>query len=275
MKKITYNKIQAQKDLPFRQKTDNKTRGGKCLVAAGQAEQWGAAILCSEAVARVGAGYTYVYDPKKTFPTLKFPDFLTKYSQKDLSVFHAFALGPGLKNSLLIKNILRQLIKLKASRVVLDAEALNVLAKMKKPFSLPPTWILTPHEGEMARLLNIASSEIKTNREKSLLTLQKKMGCIVLLKGSPSLISDGKSIYRINSGNSALAKAGTGDVLTGIIAGFLSQNVSPLRAACLGTFLHGFIADQWLKKKKDHLSLLATDLLKDLPSSLYRLRGAS
>lgn len=274
MKKTNFTLSKAQKYLPVRRKTDNKTRGGKCLVIAGSPGQWGAAVLCAQAAARSGAGYTYIFDLKKSFPTLKFPNFLISSQQKDFSLFNAVAIGPGLKDRASLKKFLLELIKIKSTRVVLDAEALNFLAKLKKPFCLPPSWILTPHEGEMARLLQTSSQQVKVNREESILELQKKMGCIVLLKGSPTLVADGQKLYQIRSGNSSLAKAGTGDVLTGIIAGLLSQNLEPLHATCLGAFLHGFIADEWIQQGNDQLSLLATDLIEGLPQSLRNLRQA-
>ena len=272
MRKKGYSLKQAQKDLPRRKKTDNKTRGGKCLVIAGAEGQWGAAILCGTAATRSGAGYTFIFDFKKSFPTLKFPDFLMSSKPSDFSAFDAFAIGPGLKDKKAIQKFLKTFIQLKKSYVVLDAEALNAIAKFKKPFRLPSTWILTPHEGEMARLLQTTGRQIKKEREKSVLRLQKKLGCICLLKGSPTLIADGNALYEIKSGNSSLAKAGTGDVLTGIIAGFLSQKLDPIKAACLGAFVHGFIADNWLQDGNDHLSLMASDLVELLPSSLARLR---
>lgn len=272
MKKINYTLLQARKDLPYRKKTDNKTHGGKCLIAAGSSGQWGAAILCAQACARIGAGYTYLLDPQKKFPTLQFPDFLLKFNQKEFSVFQAFAVGPGLKNFASTRNLIRKLSSSRARSVVLDAEALNVLARLKKPFALPPTWILTPHEGEMARLLGTSSAQVKADREKAAILLQRKFGCVIVLKGAPTLIADGKSLFKIKSGNSSLAKAGTGDVLTGIIAGLLSQGLSSVQAACLGAFIHGFTADLWLKNRRDHLSLLASDVVNGLASSLFQIR---
>ena len=97
------------------------------------------------------------------------------------------------------------------------------------------------------------------------------MGCIVILKGHKTLIADAHEIREIQSGNPALAKAGTGDVLTGMIAGLLSQGVRPIDAACLAVFIHGFTADIWIKKY-DPLSLIASDLIELLPSTIKKIR---
>lgn len=272
MIKKNYSIKQAQRDLPARKKTDNKTRGGKCLVIAGGDGQWGAAILCASAAARSGAGYTYVYNFAGSFPTLHFPDFLVSSNLTDFSAYDCIALGPGIKDLDFLRKCILNLSLIKHPHVILDAQALNLLSKEEKRFQLPTTWILTPHEGEMARLLKVSSQRIRKNREKAVLTLQKKWGCIVLLKGFPTLVADSKSFTEIKSGNSSLAKAGTGDVLTGIISGFLSQKLTARKAACLGAFIHGFVADEWIRKKNDQLSLIASDLITQLPKTINRVR---
>lgn len=260
-----YSKIRAKKDLPTRKFSDNKTRGGKCLIIAGSKGLWGAAILAAESAARIGAGYTYIHPTSQGFPVIRHPDFLIHTNNK-FSGFKSIAIGPG-GNPSQIGKFIKKSIKHKS--VVLDAEALNYLAKNK--IKIPPTWILTPHEGELSRLLKISSNTIKKDRLKHIKLAQKKLGCIILLKGYKTLVADSKGVYEIQSGNPALAKAGTGDVLTGIIAGLLSQHLEPINAACLGAYIHGFIADQWAKKN-DILSLMATDLIKTLPSALRLIR---
>ena len=157
---------------------------------------------------------------------------------------------------------------------MLIADALTVSAK-ERLFPLPKTWILTPHEGELSRILNISAAKIRKDRTKYLRLAQKKCGCIVLLKGHETLVAAATEIYKIDTGNVALAlaKAGTGDVLTGMITGFLAQGLTPLNATLLGASLHGKIADDWvLRAKKDYLSLMASDLVDLIPTTLHRLR---
>lgn len=262
----TYSKANAKKDLPTRTTHDNKTRGGRCLIVAGSRGMWGAAILTANAAARTGAGYVYLSPTSSGFPTTKNPNFLLN-TKKDLKNFDVIAIGPGAKNSSVGSWIKKAL---KSPNVVLDAEALNYLAKNK--ITIPETWIVTPHEGELSRLLKVPSADIQNNREYFVRLAQRKLGCVVLLKGNKTLVATQDHIYKIQSGNPALAKAGTGDVLTGIISALLSQGLEAPKAACLGAYIHGFIADEWLKKN-DILSLLATDLIQELPQTLKKIRN--
>ena len=124
----------------------------------------------------------------------------------------------------------------------------------------------------MSRILKVPSQAIKENRKKYLLLTQKKLGCVVLLKGYRTLVADEKSVWEIQSGNPALAKAGTGDVLTGMILSFMSQNLDSASAGKLAAYIHGSIADDWLKSGNDILSLLASDIVEMLPSTLRKIR---
>ena len=271
-----YSYRNAQKDLPVRRLSDNKTHGGKCLVVAGSKGFFGAAILTCLASSRTGAGYTYLkISGLKTsgrFPIDKHPDFLIADNKPDYSIFRAIAIGPGLVNSTQILSVVKKLIQLKIRNVVLDAGALTSLSKWNK--KLPQTWIITPHEGELARILGVSSSIIRKNRQKYAIEAQKKLGCVVLLKGNKTLVVGSKNLTVIQSGNPALAKAGTGDVLTGIILAILAQTSDSAQSAKLGAFVHGFIADQWIKSGNDVLSLMASDLIIGLPRALAKIRNS-
>lgn len=261
--------------LPARMKSSHKASAGRCLLIAGSPGYFGAAILAARAAARAGAGYVQVHTYSKEFPTYKNPDFLVSNIERErLSKLHfdAVAIGPGLGQNKVSKKLLRELVKLKTQKVVVDADALNVLTKNKT--KVPSSWILTPHEGEMGRLIKRGSDWVRNNRTGAVKEAQKNFGCIVVLKGHESLIYDGKNLYKNKSGNAALAKAGTGDVLTGIITAFLAQGLEPFDAAKLGAYVHGRLADEWIKKK-DELSLMASDLIEMLPATLKRLRSRS
>jgi ADP-dependent NAD(P)H-hydrate dehydratase len=203
----------------------------------------------------------------KGFPVSKHPDFLHVSHLKNLTSFQAAAVGPGLSKILQIQKWIKRLRYETKMPVILDATALAALSQMKDR-KLPANWILTPHEGELARLLAVSAQQIQKDRRYFLELAQRQYGCIILLKGFRTLLSDGKNIFEIQSGNVALAKAGTGDVLTGMILGFLSQQLSPLRASCLAAFIHGKMADDWIRAKKDVLSLMASDL----PQVLHQTR---
>lgn len=264
----------AKRLLPNRKSTDNKTRGGKTLIVGGTQGLEGAAILAATSAARSGAGYVYLYSDSKQLLAIRHPDFLRLQSLKDLNLkmFAAAALGPGFRNKLSLSKWIQKFEKSRFQNVVLDAEALNWIAQSKRSKKFPATWIMTPHEGELARLLNVSSDTIRKNRVKSVLQAQKKYDCIILLKGHGTLVADQNRLVKISTGNPALAKAGTGDVLTGIITGLLSQKLAAIDAACLGAFIHGLMADRWIKKGHDVLSLMATDLIDMLPQTLMSLR---
>ena len=265
---------EARKLIPVRKKTDNKSSAGRSLIIAGSEGMYGAAVLASESAARIGSGYVYLYSPKSAFLTVKHPSFLVVDSAKNKIPFNlasAIAIGPGLGKSKRAESYLKQLIKNAPEKVVIDADALNICSQ-NKWWPLPPTWIATPHEAELARIIGVSPRVVKSDRKNAIKRAQDKLGCICLLKGDRTLIA-ADSLTEIQSGNAALAKAGTGDVLTGMIAGLLSQGLKPEEAACLGAFIHGWLADQWISDRNDQLSLMPEDLLERLPQGLRLLRG--
>lgn len=263
--------------LPKRLSTDNKSSAGRSLIIAGSAGMFGAGVLAATAAARVGSGYVTLMTDLTKFSSHKNPDFLTRDWKQNLSEVEqsAIGIGPGLGKSIRARRLLRQLINFSARRVVVDADALNILSEQRlrgELVKLPQAWIVTPHEGELARLLKIRIAQVRAHRRAVVEQAQKKLGCVVLLKGHKTLIASAKHVYEIQSGNPALAKAGTGDVLTGMITGFLAQGLAPIDAACLASFVHGKLAEDWVSSKHDVLSLMASDLLALLPKTLHSLR---
>lgn len=264
----------ARKIIPVRKETANKTAGGRCLIVAGSEGMFGAAVLSATAAARVGAGYVILLTDAKKFNSCKNPDFLiadARAKKIDENDFSAAAIGPGLGKSRQALQLLKELLKVKRVSVVIDADALNLFAAHFSG-ALPAHWIATPHEGELARLTGLSAAVIRKDRMAAVKKAQKKLGCVLLLKGSKTLVATSSRVFEVQSGNKALAKAGTGDVLTGMIAGLLSQGCGPEQAACLGAFIHGYIADEWIKEKNDYLSLMAGDLLQRIPQALAKLR---
>lgn len=269
-----YTLYHARKNLPTRHNADNKTRGGKALVVAGSAGMRGAAILTATAAARCGAGYVYIHSEKKNLSAQYHPDFLEFDSPKDLKKNPptAVAVGPGLQTSKSTRLWITTLAQLRFPYVVLDAHALSVLPDLGNKIQLPPTWILTPHEGELGKLLHVSSQKICKDRLRYAQMAQKKWGCTVLLKGYETLALNSEEIWKVQSGTPALAKAGTGDVLTGMILAFLSQGLKSTAAACLAAYIHGKMASDWVQSGHDVISLMASDLLKQLPTSLKKIR---
>lgn len=275
MKKISRRDL--IKILPKRSRQSNKTDAGKVIIIGGGKGLYGAGILAALASTRTGAGYTHLMTDLTQFPWLKFPDFILhplKLSELKGKENFIIALGPGLGTQSSKKKYIRFLLKNNFKKVLIDADGLTLLSQMK--IKLPEEWLLTPHEGELARLLNIESKFVKKDRIKSLKMAQQKFGCTILLKGAETLIigSDQK-IFLVKEGTPALAKAGTGDILFGMIAAFRAQNLSATEAAVLAAFLHGKASQLWLKKKKDHLSLRPVDLIELLPETIFKLRYTS
>jgi NAD(P)H-hydrate epimerase len=200
------------------------------------------------------------------------PDFIVSNILNEKKFrFDAVLIGPGFgvneKTAALIASLKEQRIK----KVVLDADALTVCAQWKL-FPLPPSWIVTPHSGELARCLNISSAQVERDRLMALQLGTKLCQCTVLLKGHNTLVGRGEKNYQIHTGNSALAKAGTGDVLAGIITAFRAQGMGAISAALLGAYVHGACADLWVTKQRDRLSMTASDVIELLPEVLYQLR---
>lgn len=275
--------------LPKRKPSSNKSSAGKVWLIAGSDKFPGAGILAALAAARVGAGYVGLSQadspPVKWFEPLIAPDIIPlKLTSQVFLDFHptAVALGPGIGRTRSVQLKLRSFIKNMSSDyldipIVLDADGLLLL---KDKDRLLPNWILTPHAGELSRLLSWPVEKINSQRVRAVKEAVSRFGSIMVLKGHETLVampsaSGAVKVWKNTSGNPALAKAGTGDVLTGIIAGFLAQGLKPWDAARLGVWLHGDLADQWLLSGHDELSLLASDLVQMLPRGLMRVRRLS
>lgn len=263
-----------RKNLPKRSKKSNKTHGGKLVIVAGSNGMYGAGLLAALAATRTGAGYTYLMLKWTNKQLLRHPDIL--FLEPNINLLEninasAYIVGPGMGTSAKAKAKLNYFIKRKLENVVLDADGLTLLSKIKNPL-IPHSWILTPHEGELARLLNISAANVRKNPIHCIALAQKKYSCAILLKGAVTYITDGKKLWTSSSGTPALAKAGTGDVLAGIIGGLLSQGLGSATAAALGSYLHGLASKQFLTNGNDVLSLRPLDLIDELPKTLKRAR---
>lgn len=257
-----------KKYLPTRNDVSHKANYGHVKVWAGSPGLWGAALLTAQAAYRIGTGYVSVETTEPYFTQL--PEVLVEKSSP-IDDKYTYAVGPGWGNSPIQHTRIKKLRSQKISRVVLDAEALNILSQTKDTSLLPQSWILTPHSQEMCRLLGLQSAqEIEHDRSLAVLNAAQRYGCTVLLKGYRTLVASQGKVYVIPTGNAALAKAGSGDVLTGMISGLRAQGLSEAHAALVGAYLHGLLADIWITK--NHINTLTpSDLLKGLPKVLKKL----
>lgn len=286
---LKFDLRQARRLLPKRKTSDNKASTGRALVIAGSRGMFGAAVLSATAASRAGAGYVRLMTEAARFPSARHPDFLITDWKKKISEidFDAAAIGPGLGRSARARVLLRELRRSarETGAVVLDADALRMVADFGWR-DLPAAWIMTPHEGELAGLLGLSAKTVRADRRGAVARACRRFGCVVVLKGHRTLVAAPETkpdanadkrlrVFEIQSGNAALAKAGTGDVLTGVILAFLVQGLDPVKAACLGVFVHGCVADDWLRLGRDIISMMASDVVKGLPEALARVRAGT
>ncbi|AFY00325.1 NAD(P)H-hydrate dehydratase [Bdellovibrio bacteriovorus] len=267
-------KSTARKLLPAVGTHDNKATRGRSLLLAGSAQYPGAGILAARGALRMGSGYVMLAPQGVMISSLENPDFLVldlKKNHWQQQKFDALLCGPGFGVNEFTAEVIRDLKARNVERVVLDADALTVCAEQDL-FPLPATWIVTPHTGELARCLGVEAEEIAGNRYGFIRIAQELMGCVVLLKGPQTLVAGPNRVFGISTGNAALAKSGTGDVLAGVITALRAQKVPALRAALLGAYVHGATANLWKSQKRDLLSMTASDVVEYLPQVLYKLR---
>ncbi len=234
----------------------------------------GAALLSSLAALRTGSGMVRLLHPKgmeaelanspyeliKVPYSVDDPDTTLQWLQKGSAIF----VGPGLGRSEAIKKLLQSTLHSLVKPCVIDADALILFAE--KPFKLPPQTVFTPHTGEMQTLLHQATH---LNLNESLLqTCQQfaeQHAITLVLKGAPTFIfHPGEPILVNPTGNPGMATAGSGDVLTGMIASFLSQGLNGREAAALGVYLHGLAGDCTAKERETRRGLIASDLIAHL-----------
>ena len=259
-----------------RQPEAHKGDFGKVLIYAGSPGMAGAAILAGRAALRSGAGLVRYLLPSlqsPLYPILQtaVPEATCVFEKdiSDYSEYTAIAAGPGLGKTAEARRILKNILLLSESVIVLDADALNIIsADEELAFfvkSSPPV-IITPHVGEAKRLLNSREPiNAAEERETAVRALREKFGCISVLKGAGTIVC-GDELYINTTGNPGMATGGSGDVLTGLIAGLAAQKYSPEEAARLGVFLHGKAGDL-ARDAKGEMGLIASDIVEFLPEA--------
>jgi ADP-dependent NAD(P)H-hydrate dehydratase / NAD(P)H-hydrate epimerase len=278
--------------LPARPRDGHKGTFGWVLIAAGSAHYWGAPLLCGMGAYRAGAGLVALAVPRAvrpvaagqlpeaTYPPLPAEDDMDKataaYLLATMNRYDALLLGPGLGEEVhpFVAALLAEAERLPA--LVIDADGLNILATMENwPQQLPPNTILTPHPGEMARLMGIPMAELKGQDRVTLARQQaEKWGHIVLLKGAFTVVAapDGRALL-LPFATPALSTAGSGDVLAGVIVALLGQGLEPFDAAVLGGYLHG-AAGQLAGESVGDAGLLAGDIAAWVMAVRQQLEGS-
>ncbi len=263
---------------------------GKVCIIAGSIGMSGAAAIAGRSALRAGAGLVRVATPKNVLPIVAAiePSFTTIPLAEDnagrisvkainkildaVSENDVCAFGPGVGVSQGLKSILLTLIQNQDLVLVIDADGLNNLSKLRKwPQNLKAKLILTPHPGEMKRLwTGLFREKLPHDRQQQALKLAEKTKTIVVLKGTGTVVTDGKKVYINKTGNPGMATAGAGDVLTGVITALIGQGLSNFDAAVLGTYVHGLAGDI-AAEKVGQTSLIATDITDSLLNAFLKL----
>ncbi|PKM80179.1 MAG: bifunctional ADP-dependent NAD(P)H-hydrate dehydratase/NAD(P)H-hydrate epimerase [Firmicutes bacterium HGW-Firmicutes-14] len=272
--------------MPVRKPDGHKGTYGRILVVGGSDGMSGAAAMAATAALKAGAGLVTLAVPASLHDLMevKLTEIMTKplpeteetgisrdalpYVRGILERMDVLAVGPGMSTGESTFEFVRQLVAGLEKPAVIDADGLNALAgnvDVLKSSGVSP--VLTPHPGEMARLMGIKTEEVQNNRVETASEAAKNWNAVVVLKGHRTVVADpGGAIYINPTGNPGMASGGTGDVLTGIIAGLLGQRLSPLEAAVAGVYFHGLSGDL-AAAQKGMISLVAGDLLDYLPQA--------
>jgi len=254
-----------QSYLPRRRRTSHKGHFGHVLIIGGESGMTGAVQMAAEAAMRVGAGKVTVATRKAhaSFINLHRPEIMSNGVETQEELFqllsrvNVVAIGPGLGQSIWARTMLNAVKDLQKP-VILDADALNLLAQMPYRFV---NGILTPHVGEAARLLETTTDQVQADRFTAVKKIQLRFGGVIVLKGAGTLIADQQeSVHVCTLGNPGMASGGMGDVLTGVLAGLVAQGLSLKEAACVGTCLHGQAGDR--AAQEGERGLLAGDLFQ-------------
>jgi NAD(P)H-hydrate epimerase len=279
--------------LPSRSASAHKGNFGRVLIVAGSRGMTGAASLAGEAAIRSGAGLVTVAVPETLHNimeekltevmTVPLPDdgngSLSKEAGRNilalLDDMDVLALGPGLSQAPGVVTLVRELIPSLKIPCVLDADALNALAGETDILNkLQAPGVITPHPGEMARLMEVKPKNIQEDRIGNAVKAAADWNVVTLLKGARTVVAapDG-AVYINSSGNPGMATAGSGDVLTGLIASLIAQGMKPARAAAAGAYLHGLSGDQ-AAADKGMMGLIASDIISVLPTVTKGLLGS-
>lgn len=289
MSKIKFlTKNEVRKILPSRPKDSYKNMFGHVLILAGSAGMTGAATLTSQAAIRVGAGLVTLGIPKSlnTIVASKLTEVMTKplaeteeqtLSLKALDSIHNIiqlrninvaVVGPGLSTHPETVELVRSFIASSKISLVIDADAINALVgKLEIIKNSRSRMVFTPHAGELGRLIARHATEIKQTREKYPVQFSKETGAVCVLKGYQTIVTNGEKVIVNLTGNPGMATAGSGDVLSGMIAGLLAQRLDIMDAAKAAVYIHGLAGDLAVKETTE-MGLIAGDILQAIPKAL-------
>ena len=268
--------------FPKRKKNSHKGSYGKVLMIAGSKGMSGAAYLSAKAAYAVGAGLVQIYTHEENRVILQqllpeaiittYDTFDSEQLEKLIQWADLIGIGCGLGKSDTAERVMQYTLKRALVPCVVDADGINILSKHMEWIEVTNALIvLTPHMKEMSRMLQCSVKELIEQRMERLHAFVERYKVVCVLKDARTLVAkEHRNTYLNLSGNAAMAKAGSGDVLAGVIVGILAQQCEPYTSACLGVFLHGLAGDM-ARDKKGAYSVLASDLVAEISSVLKNI----
>ena len=268
--------------FPKRKKNSHKGSYGKVLMIAGSKGMSGAAYLSAKAAYAVGAGLVQIYTHEENRVILQqllpeaiittYYTFDSEQLEKLIQWADLIGIGCGLGKSDTAERVMQYTLKRALVPCVVDADGINILSKhMEWIEETNALIVLTPHMKEMSRMLQCSVKELIEQRMEKLHAFVERYKVVCVLKDARTLVAkEHQNTYLNLSGNAAMAKAGSGDVLAGVIVGILAQQCEPYTSACLGLFLHGLAGDM-ARDKKGAYSVLASDLVAEISSVLKNI----
>lgn len=273
-------KVKLKKRLP----TGNKGTFHRIGVIAGSKAMSGACVLCSEAALRGGIGLcdVYTHEINREILATSVPEAILHFYNEDMDFIEAFSddlqkddaiiLGPGLSTEEYAKDIVFSVLSGWIDKpLIIDADALNLISEhteLKRAFGdycANHPVVLTPHPKELSRLSGVPVAKLLADYENQIRVLAEKWNVVLVGKGNPTIVSNGKKVYYNISGNDGMATAGSGDVLAGIIGGFLLNEENVFDAVCKAVYIHGLSGDL-CAEKYSHRGMIARDLIEGLTS---------
>lgn len=279
MEEIILNKNEILKRYKTVDNHTHKGIQGHALIIGGSYGKIGSVTLSSRACLKSGCGLVTAFIPKCGYEIMQasFPEamVMTDDLEKNISKIefdirpNAIGIGMGMGDEMVTQKAFHLFLKKNNLPLLIDADGINILSQNKEWISLlPKKTILTPHKKELERLIGKWDSEEEKMRMCVKLSTDNQL--IIVVKGSPTIIVDGNNSFKNSTGNAALATAGSGDVLSGIITSLLAQSYTAIDAAIMGVYIHGLTADIALPKT-GYESFIASDIIRNLGKAFLSL----
>jgi NAD(P)H-hydrate epimerase len=276
------------KGLPKRRQDAHKGDFGRVLVVAGSPGMTGAAVLASESALISGCGLVRLACAKSlnpifevkltavmTLPVAETPNATISEKafqtiQREVERYQSMVVGCGLSTDVSTKRLVQDIIRKLKKPLVLDADGLNAITgEPQILLDHNGSIVITPHPGEMARLVAKPVEDVQKNRTMMASNFARAFNCIVVLKGHKTVVTDGKRVYINKTGNSGLATAGSGDVLSGMIGSFIAQGMDGFDSAVTAVYLHGLAGDLAAEELTEY-SVTSEHLLKFIPKAIAK-----